>query len=506
MNTRFPTLSMTRSCRLRAMPVFWAALEKMVFHRHPDREFGTYFRFGYRRTSWGLALSAVDLFPPRPGELSRKSPIVSFSPEYISRAVDERDQTRLGIGFVHSHPLGVGVYPSGSDNDMDQYFARLATPYGSDQPYVSLIVNRDRRGRLVFSGRVHDRGEWMPVTDLHIVGTSLQRFRSDLVPRAKPPGVVSAAILERWAKLVGPQQVETLVGGVGGILGCSGTGSPAIEALARSQLGGFVPVDPQALSLSNLERVHGTTLAQCAAEQPPLKVRTSAELIRSINPGAQIFPLVGNALDDLVLDYFLLCDFVLGCTDTLHGRAFLGDLAALYLVPSIDVGVLPRGKDGRMTSQLIDLTRYAPGEACPFCLGRIDARQLHAELLPPEERERCKAEATKAMARGEDGTAYWQGDPPQLPAVGYLTTTAGAMAAGYALNWLLGTSTMPHQRMQFDLGLPNFAFVGDNGVPDAACNCVRCLGHGDQGERSVTRPAHLPRAWRMREKMNRSAA
>ena len=31
------------------------ALEKHVFRRYPDREWGTFFRFGYRRTGWGVA-------------------------------------------------------------------------------------------------------------------------------------------------------------------------------------------------------------------------------------------------------------------------------------------------------------------------------------------------------------------------------------------------------------------------------------------------------------------
>ena len=40
-------------------------LEQLVFSRYPRREWGTFFRFGFRRTSWGLALSYVDLMPPQ---------------------------------------------------------------------------------------------------------------------------------------------------------------------------------------------------------------------------------------------------------------------------------------------------------------------------------------------------------------------------------------------------------------------------------------------------------
>lgn len=87
MKARFPLLSATRSVRVRSASEAWSQLTKLVFHRHPRRECGTYFRFGCRRTPWGLPISLVDLLPPRPGDLSRASTIVSFSPDYISRAV-----------------------------------------------------------------------------------------------------------------------------------------------------------------------------------------------------------------------------------------------------------------------------------------------------------------------------------------------------------------------------------------------------------------------------------
>jgi hypothetical protein len=498
MKPRFPTLIATRAARLRVAQPVWAALEKLLFHRHPSREWGTYFRFGDRRTPWGLAVSLVDLLSARPGELLRSSPIVSFSPEYISRALDERDSTRLGIGFIHSHPLDWGVTPSPSDDDMDEYFARLGRPYGSGQPYVSLIANRDRAGGLVLSGRAFDSDEWLQVSHLHISGTALERHRSPLWhSEVAPARERVAGVMARWTALAGEGAADRAAGATIGFVGCSGTGSPAIETFARAQVESFVLVDDQRFAVSNLERVHGSVHRDAEENPAPYKVDLMERMIREINPAARITKLVGNGLDDEVLDELLRCDLVIGGTDTLHGRALLGDLASLYLVPAIDVGVLPQGKDGRVTAQLIEITRYGVDDACPFCQGRISAAGLNAELMHPDERERCIAAAAEAIKRGEDGTAYWQGGPPQLPAVGYLTTAAGAMAAGYGLNWLLGTAEMPHQRMQFDLGKPDFAFVGLQHDRTCDCGCSKWLAHGDQGERSATMPAHFPRAVRL---------
>jgi len=479
MSARFPELHGNRFALTRLSEDARKGLETLIFRRYPDREWGSFFRFGYRKTRWGVSLSFVDLLPPGPGDLNRNSPIVSFNPDYIGRMLDELDRTQLGIGVVHSHPQGGGVGQSGSDDDMDLYFPRLFGPYGQERPYASLILSRTVDSELFFSGRVFDDGQWIPVNTFFTAGRKLDSTRNrllrDVVVSAED---ASAAITARWDALTGRPVSPRLRRATVGIVGCSGTGSPALEMLARAQVGEFVLVDEQRGALSNLERMHGSRFEDLKAS-PPYKVEVMARLIREVNPAAKIKLLVGNALDDLVFNELLRCDVVLGCTDTLHGRACLGDLAALYLVPVIDVGVQLRGANGKVTSQLVDINRFGPGDPCPFCLGRIEPNALSAELMPPEERARRREAAAAAIHRGEDGTAYWSGDAPQLPTVGYLTTVAGSLAAGYALNWLLGTAEMPHSHFQFDIGAPEFGFAVDTTVQRPSCSCVRQWGFGD---------------------------
>ena len=499
MKTSFPDLVLERHALFRIAEPAQRQLAKLLFHRHPNREWGTFFRFGYRRTQWGLALSFVDALPPIPGELDRRSPIVTFNTGYISRMLDERDRSRLGIGFVHSHPLGWGVTPSPSDDDMDTYFAGLGLPYGTGQPYVSLIMNLTANGEWVISGRVFDRGEWMSVHESIIPGRALRRYCNPLLT-SKPRSVTDSSdedVLARWSALVGKDISARCAHTIVGVVGCSGTGSPAVEALARAQIGHFILVDSQRLSKSNLERVHGSRASDLLVTPPPYKVEVMARMIHEINPSANVVGLVGNSLDDSILDELLRCDVVLGCTDTVHGRAMLGDLASLYLVPALDVGVLPRGKNGRVSSQLVELTRLGVTDPCPYCLGRISTSTLNVELMSEEDRNRSREAATAAIKRGEDGSLYWNGEPPPLPTVGYLTTMAGSLAAGYALNWLLGTGDMPHNRFQFDIGSPEFAFVADTAARKSDCGCTRWHGHGGQGERSVTLPLHFPRSIRV---------
>jgi hypothetical protein len=80
--------------------------------------------------------------------------------------------------------------------------------------------------------------------------------------------------------------------------------------------------------------------------------------------------------------------------------------------------------------------------------------------------------------------------PAQLPTGGYLTTNAGSLAAGYAINWLAGTSDLPHSRFQFDLGQPEFGFKIINRKRTASCTCGKIIGRGDQADAAITKPPH----------------
>src|SRR4051812_48271970 len=127
-------------------------LERVLFKRYPEREWGTFFRFGYRVTSWGLHIAFVDAIKPQPGDLKWSSAIVEFNPKYILRAQLALEETELGIGVIHSHPQDCGTSASRLDDDMDEYFSSEFAMYGGGRPYVSLRMARDKKGQLAFKG------------------------------------------------------------------------------------------------------------------------------------------------------------------------------------------------------------------------------------------------------------------------------------------------------------------------------------------------------------------
>jgi hypothetical protein len=168
-----------------------------------------------------------------------------------------------------------------------------------------------------------------------------------------------------------------------------------------------------------------------------------------------------------------------------------------YLLPSIDVGVVFEGAKGIVHGQVSQFTQFRPDQPCAFCDGMIDSNALAVELMTEEEKESRRRAAQEAEAAGVNGGQYWSGDTPSLITVGYLTSTAGSLAAGYAVGWLTGRFSMPHSRFQFDISAPEFGFVEVERKRLATCSCGRTLGFADQAraDRSVSMPAHWPAAF-----------
>jgi ThiF family len=474
-----------RTCIFRITARDRGRLESLLYKRYPNREWGTFFRFGYRITDWGLHVTFADALEPESGDFKPESGIVEFSASYILRAQLLLDQSELGIGVAHSHPCGGGTLASALDDDMDQYFASEFSRYGNGRPYVSLRLAADNRRRLSFSGECWLNGSRIPVTQICTVGEVIAHHASEAVS-VQRNGAQQPQSLERIRDLLGSANIERLAGSRVGIVGCSGTGSPAAHVLARAGVQHFVLVDPDTFENSNHERFHASTWHDLNREEA--KVALVRRMILSINPSACVTALQGSVLEERILDELLRCDLVLGCTDTHHSRAALSDYATHYLLPCFDSAVLMRAKDGRLTEQVGELARYTADEPCAWCLGRVNQNAIRIELMPAEERHARREAAKDAMARGIDGKQYWGEEPSRELTVGYLTTTVGAMQAGYALAALTAASAMPHQRFQFDVGMPLLGVVPAEKSRRQECQCNRTKGWGDQAraDRSVT--------------------
>ena len=305
------------------------------------------------------------------------------------------------------------------------------------------------------------------------------------------PGTDRMGRIARLVSAFGREAAERLGDARVAVVGAGGTGSPAIEVLARAGVGHIISVDPDLFTESNLERVHGSTNGDVA--EAPAKVALARRHIESINPLCRVTAIRGRVPQPEVVDEVVHADVVLGCTDQHHSRLALSDLATRYLVPFIDCGVGLEGGGGRVTAQVLQLVRFLPADPCVLCRRMTLAWRVTQELMTSEDRQTRQAAALEARERGEAGDAYWH-DEVQLNTVGYLTTVAGALAAAYAIGWITNRFDPPFSRLQMNISASFFDVTDVDESPREDCPCRRVRGWADQGavDALITAPLHWP--------------
>ena len=465
-----------------------AELHRLVFRRYPDSEWGTFARFGWRDTDDSIIVTLAALDAPGDGDLDETVPNVAFNEPYTLRIALTAEQHALAVGVIHSHPQDAPPIPSSIDDEMDGYFSQYFNDFAPNRPYISLILS-EVSGQLVISGRIYWRGEWLMLERAFAHGNYVRAW--PIQDNRLPLAALERA--ERFANAFGEDAYRALRGATAGVIGAGGTGSAAIETLARAGVARIVIVDPDTVQSSNLERIRGSTPGHVRARTP--KVVVARNLINQIDRSIQVVALQARLPQDDVIDALCSADVVLGCTDQQHSRLALSDLAFRYLVPAIDCGVLLEGDAGRVTGQIAQFVRFLPADPCVLCRDMIDPRRVAQELMSPEERANRRAAAAAAQEGGNAPDPYWLNER-QINTVGYLTSTVGAMLAGYAIGWLTGRFNPPFERLQMNFVAPFLDVTDLDQAQRADCPCAKFRGWADQGcaDALVSAPPHWPAA------------
>ncbi len=465
----------------------WTDLCSLLFSRYPHHEWATWVRFGWRRAGDEFVFTMVALDPPRAGELDDRVGHVAIQEAYSLRVALESEHHPFAVGVVHSHPQGYKPIASPIDDDMDGYYGEYLDGFTSGRPYLSLIVS-EMDGELVASGRFYVEGKWHPVVRFVCEGLRVQTFLGYTLTPDKP---VDHDRIARLDAQFGKRAAQRIRNACVAVVGASGTGSPAIEVLARAGVGHIVVVDPDVLDKSNLERVHGAYEEQAAAKLT--KVEVAREHVTAIDSDIRFDGYVGRVPQPEVVDALALADAVIACTDQQHSRLALSEIAFRYLVPVIDCGVSLEGANGTITGQTIQLVNFETDGPCAVCRGMIDWNRISQELMTLEERERRRQAARVAREQGADPGGYWK-DLPQINTVGYLTTSAGALAAGSVLGIISGAFRPGYARAQLNLLSEPIHAIDWPQQQRESCCCRTHRGYGDLGaaDRLITPPSHWP--------------
>jgi len=141
----------------------------------------------------------------------------------------------LAVVKIHSHPGGGEAFSWWDDTADRTLFASIYGWIENEQPHASAIMLPDRR---IVGRTVRPEGTFEPLSMVAIAGDDLHFWR----PRESTPAVPKFA--RRHAQAFGAGTTAQLRELAVAVIGCSGTGSPVVEQLARLGVGKLVLVDP----------------------------------------------------------------------------------------------------------------------------------------------------------------------------------------------------------------------------------------------------------------------
>ena len=283
-----------------------------------------------RRPGHSAHCLTVRTIEPIPyGECRVRTPDrVTWSTRRLVPLLEEAARRGLAILKVHSHPGGFEAF-SGVDDAADRdLFTSVFGWIDGPAPHASAVI---LPGGRMFGRAIGPSGEFVPLDSIAVVGDDL-RFWGTTRAEASADGFV-----QRHAQLFGNGTTSRLRRLSAAVVGCSGTGSPVVEMLARLGVGRLVLVDPDRVEEKNLNRILNASREDANLNRP--KVEVLARAIGCMGLGTEVMPLVEDLASPRAIRAVAECDVAFGCMDSVEGRNLLNRLATFYTLPYFDVGV-----------------------------------------------------------------------------------------------------------------------------------------------------------------------
>ncbi len=407
----------------------WDELSSHLQDAAPSED-GAFLLIDLGQGSAGSRLTVSEIIlPPENAWESRCNHNLRPSGQWLSAAIGAAIDSGSGLAFVHSHPDS--HHPpelSWIDKATSKDWARTLVPT-LQAPFASLVWTPSDISGWLFVEADHE-----PI-DVDTIETLGRRTRV-LLHGAIPDRESDVELDDRQRRALGELGNDRLRNLSVGLVGAGGTGSPLAEILARMGMTRLTIIDPDVLDTpSNLRRITGST--QRDLESAAAKADVVARHVNGLGLGTRAEPLSEDVRVKQVARRLLDLDLIISTTDTHSSRAHVNQVAFQYYVPVIDVGVkVGTATDGSISGMPVEVRLLLPDEPCLWCRGVLDAGRIREENLPPDERDRLRAEG------------YIQGvDEPQ-PSLAALNNVAASIGATLALQ--LATD---HQ-----VALPTFIF------------------------------------------------
>jgi hypothetical protein len=318
------------------------------------------------------ALVAQMIFPIPYDQCVIRTPMrVTWSTEALLPLLVEAARRGLAIVKVHCHPEGLADFSRTDDNSDRDLFPSVYGWMNDELPHASAIMLPDGRmiGRIVGSD-----GQFSELSLISVVGDDLSLWHAVESESSLPEFAL------RHAQAFGIGTTARLRQLSVAVIGCSGTGSPLIDQLARLGVGTLILVDPDLVEEKNLNRIQNTTMEDAVLGSP--KVEVMARAIAAMGLGTRVITFAKNLFEPDVIKAVAECDVVFGCMDTVDGRHLLNKLATFYVLPYFDVGVKLESDGAGGIDQVCGTVHYLqPGRSSLFSRRVYTLEQVRAAGL-----------------------------------------------------------------------------------------------------------------------------
>lgn len=359
-------------------------------------------------------LLAREVHPIPHEACSERTPVrVTWPTDLIAPLLDRAEAEGWTVVKVHSHPGGCAAFSETDDAGDARLMPAIRDWIDGDFLHVSAIM---LPGGRMFGRALLDDGRYVPLSHINIVGDDLYFWHTEPA-RAVPEFATS------HAQAFGEGTFDRLSHLSIAVVGCSGTGSPVVEQLARLGVGELVLVDDDVIEERNINRILNATMDDVRAGR--FKVDMLADAVRRMGIGTRVRPIPTSLWEPEAVRAVAGCHAVFGCMDTVDGRYLLNTLATFYLLPYIDIGVrLIAVPDGPRRGEIVEVCgsvhTLKPGGSSLLSRGLFDLKAVRDAGLV-----RTDPEAHAQQVK--DG--YIDGVAVRRPAIISLNMQLAALAA-----------------------------------------------------------------------------
>jgi hypothetical protein len=314
---------------------------------------------------------------------------VTWSTQRLIPLLEEAARDDLAILKIHSHPGGYSQFSSIDDESDSDVFNSVFGWTDSRCPHASAVM---LPGGRMFGRAILRDGTFQQLDSILVPGDDLHFWISEC-------GGTLPSFTQRHAQLFGSGTTRRLREMSAAVIGCSGTGSPLIEQIARLGIGRLVLVDPDRVEEKNLNRIVNATREDAYLKRP--KVEVMARAIAAMGFATELEIIAENLATPRAVKAVAECDVVFGCMDGVEGRHLLNRLAAYYVLPYFDVGVrLEADGIGGIKEASGAVFYVRPDGSTLQDRGVYDGEQLRAEGLKRTDPKAYREQVESGYIRG----------------------------------------------------------------------------------------------------------